>query len=503
MAHSIFDPPPGSLRSSVGRGAFQTALSQGVLLATQIGSVVVLSRLLSPSDFGLLAMCTPIIALVGMVQDFGLLQATVQRPGIRHDQVSFLFWVNMAASISLAALLFVSAPLFAAFYGDPRVGPLVAAMSVIVLTSGAAAQHGAILQRRMRFGRVAAISATGAVAAFAVASAWAMVWPDYWALYAGMVAGTTVPTVLTWISAGWLPGRPRRVPEGRSLLGFGAGVTGFNLSNFVMHNADNVLIGRTWGGSELGVYDRAYKLLLFPLAQISHPLSRVMIPGLSRLVDEPHRYRSAYLRVQRLVLLVSLPGIACAIALADHLIPLALGSQWHASAPIFQALGFAGLLHMLNSQSTWLFISQGRTKDFVSWGVVMAAISVAAYVIGLPYGAFGVAVGLSVAQYVKTPLLWVWLGRTGPVGIRDVVGSAGPLVLAGHVAVAVVWAAQPWLPNAAVPALLLGAALAYGVVAGVIAAFPTGRATLREAVALVATMLRPKARPAPVTPPRG
>jgi polysaccharide transporter, PST family len=480
-----------------------TALSQAVLLATQIGSVVVLSRLLSPEDFGLIAMCVPIVALVGMVQDFGLLQATVQRPGIRQDEVSFLFWVNILASVTLATVLFLSAPLIADFYGDSRVGPLIAAMSVVVITSGAAAQHGAILQRRMRFGRVAAISAIGAVTAFGVATLWAMFRPDYWALFVGMLAGTLVPTVLTWISAGWLPDRPRGVPHGRSLLGFGAGVTGFNLSNFVTQNAANVLIGRAWGVVELGLYDRAFKLLLFPLNQIANPLSRVMISGLSRLTDEPHRYRSAYLRVHRLVLLVALPGVACAIAMADVVIAVALGAQWQASAPIFQALGFAGLLQMLNSPSGWLFISQGRTRDYMLWGMMMAGVAVSAYVIGLPYGAFGVAVALSVAQYAMTPLLWLWLCRNGPLGLRDIIASAGPLLLVGHLVVVAVALARPMLPGPPLVSLLIAGVLAYGLMALMISVFATGRATLREGWELAWPALRRLARPAGITRPRG
>ena len=501
MQQNIFDPPPGSLRSSVGRGALHTALSQAVLLATQIGSVVVLSRLLSPADFGLIAMCLPIIVLVGMMQDFGLLQATVQRPNIRQEEVSFLFWVNIAASLTLATMLFLSAPLIAAFYGDDRIGPLIAALSVIVILSGAAAQHGAILQRRMRFGRVAAITATGAVSAFGVATLWALYRPDYWAVFAGMLAGTLIPTILTWISAAWLPDRPRWVPQGRSLLGFGAGVTGFNLSNFVTHNSDKVLIGRAWGVVELGMYDRAYKLLLFPVLQISSPLKRVMVPSLSRMLEEPHRYRSAYLRVQRLLLFVSLPGVACAIALADVVVDLALGAQWQAAAPIFQALGFASLLHMLNSSSDWLFISQGRTRDFMIWGVVMAAMALCAYAIGLPYGAVGVAVTLSVAQYVKTPILWGWLCRKGPVRLRDVITSAGPLMLAAHLAIAVVFLIKPLLPQTPILTLLTGAVVSYAITALLISAFPTGRATLREGWELVTPVLRRKLRPANAAPP--
>lgn len=501
LQQNIFDPPAGSLRSSVGRGALHTALSQAIMLATQIGSVVVLSRLLSPGDFGLIAMCLPIIVLVGMMQDFGLLQATVQRPNIRQEEVSFLFWVNIAASLTLATLLFLAAPMIAAFYNDDRIGPLIAALSVIVLISGVSAQHGAILQRRMHFGRVAAISATGAVSAFGVATLWALYRPDYWAVFAGMVAGTLVPTVLTWISAAWLPSRPRWVSQGRSLLGFGAGVTGFNLSSFVTHNSDKVLIGRAWGVFELGLYDRAYKLLLFPMLQMSNPLKRVMIPSLSRLLDEPHRYRSAYLRVERLLLFVSLPGVACAIALADSVVELTLGTQWQNAAPIFQALGFASLLHMLNSSSEWLFISQGRTRDFMIWGGIMAALALCAYVLGLPYGAVGVAIALSVAQYVKTPILWVWLCRKGPVALRDVIASAGPLMLAAHLAIGGVFLIRPLLPDSPLLTLLTGAAVSYGLTVLVISAFPTGRATLREGWELLVPFLPRNMRPASAVPP--
>jgi polysaccharide transporter, PST family len=465
--------------------------------------VVVLSRLLSPGDFGLIAMCMPIVAMVGMMQDFGLLQATVQRPNIRQEEVSFLFWVNILASLTLASLLFLSAPLIASFYADSRVGPLIAALAAVVVTSGLSAQHGAILQRRMRFGRIAAIGATGSVAAFSVAVIVALVRPDYWALYAGILAGTLVPAILTWISARWLPDLPRRVPHGRQLLGFGAGVTGFNLANFVTNNADNVLIGRTWGGVELGLYDRAYKLLLFPMNQIANPLSRVMIPSLSRLIDEPHRYRSAYLRVQRLTLLVALPGVACAIAMADELVAFALGPQWQASAPIFQALGFTALLQMLNTSSGWLFISQGRSRDYMLWGVLMAILSVTAMLIGLPYGAFGVAVALSASHYLKTPILWFWLCRRGPLTVGDVVKSAGPLIVAAHLSVLAVYVSRPLLPDVQVVALLSAAVLSYGSFALFISATPSGRTTLREARELLAPLLRRKSAPQPAAPPGG
>jgi polysaccharide transporter, PST family len=466
-----------------------TAAAQAVIMATQIGSVVILSRLLSPTDFGLIAMCAPIVAFLAMVQDFGLVQATVQRRDIRHAEVNLLFWVNVGVSVAMTALLIVTAPLIAQFYGDPRVGPLIAAMALVILVGGLGAQHGALLNRRMEFLQLAVIAVAGAVAALAVATVWAMISPSYWALFGGMLAGSAVPTLGMWASSRWRPGLPRAVPGGRALLGFGAGITGFNLSNFVARNLDNVLIGRVWGGAELGLYDRAYKLLLLPLSQVANPLARVMIPTLSRMQDEPDRYRHAFLRVLRLVLLLVLPGVACAVALSDVLIPFVLGDQWRQTAPIFTALGFAGLVQLLNNPAGWLFISQGRSRDYMIWGFATAAIAATAFIVGLPYGALGVAVAYAVSEYLKTPILWTFLCRKGPLRRIDILRDAGPTMLAAHLALAGVWLARPVLPEAAFPALLIGVALAYLIALAAVLPFRSGRATLAELAGFVSARL--------------
>ena len=484
-----FDPKAGPMRALVGRGAMAIGVSQALQVATQIVSVIVLSRLLAPSDFGLVAMCAPVVALLGMLQNFGLVQATVQKRTLEPAEVNFLFWINVAFSLALALLLVALSPAVALFYEEPRVGPLIAAMASTILIGGLGAQHGALMNRRMEFGLIAAISVTGAVTTLAVSVGYALVRPSYWAMFAGTLAGSLVMTALTWGLSGWMPGRPRRAADMRGLLGFGAGITGFNLTNFFARNLDNVLIGKVWGEVELGLYDRAYKLLLFPLRQVSNPLSRVMIPALSRMFEEPGRYRHAYLRVLNLSLLVILPGVACATAMADALIPFLLGPQWGASAPIFMALGFAGLVQPLNNPAGWLFISQGRTTEYMTWGFVTAGIAIAAFLAGLPWGALGVAVAYAISEYLKTVPLWRYISRRGPVRGGDVLRACGPLMLAAHVALGVVWLARPALPGPVPAALAVSGLLAYAAFVAAILPFPGGRATLAEAVSLVAGYL--------------
>lgn len=468
------------MKASVGRGMMATGSAQALKLVLQFVSVIVLSRLLAPEDFGLVAMSAPILAFMGLFQNLGLTQATVQRPKITHAEVNFLFWINLLASGVVAAVVVAVAPLAAQFYNEPRVGPLIAAMALPVLLTGSGAQHSALLNRRMQFGRLALIEVISGVVTLATAILWATFLPSYWALWGGSVAGALITIVMTWVSSPWRPSRPGNTGGGWEMVGFGANLTGFNLANFFARNLDNVLIGRVSGKVELGLYERAYKLLLFPLAQITQPLSRVMVPTLSRMVEEPGRYRHAYLRVIRLVLFISLPGVALAIAMADVLIPLFLGTQWAQSATIFALLGFAGLVQPLNNPSGWLFVSQGRSREFLYWGLASSALSIAAFAIGIVWGALGVALAYAISEYLKTPFLWWYIGRRGPVSAKDMFWAIWPFLLGAHLVVPALWVMEPLMPQGAVFSLLIGTVFSYTVVAVLAMVSTSGRETLRE-----------------------
>ncbi|WP_410218883.1 lipopolysaccharide biosynthesis protein, partial [Paracoccus sp. (in: a-proteobacteria)] len=327
---------------SVKRGALATGGAQIVKLGCQITSVIVLSRLLQPEDFGIVAMAAPVAAFIGLFLDMGLTQATVQKKNITHAEINSLFWINMAVSTLLSAIMILISPLVAQFYGEPQVAPLVAAMSLQLLVLGTGAQHYALVTRRMAFGRLAVLDSIGAVLGLATAIAWAYFERTYWALFIGGMTTMIFTTLGCWISSRWRPGIPRWVSGTKEMVTFGAGITGFNFANYFGRNIDQILIGRQWGNQQLGLYDRANRLLLFPLQQVIYPLGKVMVPALSRMSHEPERYRKAYLRVAPLLLFVALPGVAVAIASADLLIPLALGHQWDGAVMIFQALGFAG-----------------------------------------------------------------------------------------------------------------------------------------------------------------
>ncbi|MFD2237507.1 lipopolysaccharide biosynthesis protein [Aureimonas populi] len=474
-----------NLRGRAARGAAITGLSQGVRLLVQIGSVIVLSRLLEPADFGLMAMAAPVFGFVMMFQDLGLTQATIQKNDITQAQVSALFWVNLAASFVLAVAMVAAAPLVAMFYGDPRVENLVVAFGMLVLVAGLGSQHMALLNRKMRFGALAAIDASAVVCGFLAGVLFAQVNPSYWALYVASLVTIAIPAVAAWICTGWLPGAPRRAAEVRELLNFGAGITGFNFINFFARNADNIMIGRVWGEHSLGVYDRAYKLLLLPLQQVSSPLGRVTQPILSQLLDEPERYRRAYVKTLHQMLLIVLPGVAFMIGTSDILVPTLLGQKWVEAAAIFSALGFAAILQPVNNTTGWLFISQARGKDYFQGGLFGTCMAVLGMLAGLPWGAFGVAVGYAVSEYLKTPVIWWWATRKGPVALRDLAGASFVHLAGVAVSLAAIMVLRRAFEGGPFETMLLCLVAAYAVAFGTVFSFASGRAAIGESMALL------------------
>ena len=271
------------------------------------------------------------------------------------------------------------------------------------------------------------------------------------------------------------------------MLRLGGGVTTFNISNFFARNLDNVLIGRVAGAAELGLYDRAYKLLLLPLQQINNPIGRVMVPILSRLVDEPERYRQAYSRTAQQILLITVPGVLFLIFTADTLIPALMGHEWAGAAPIFTWLGLAALPQPFSNTLGWLFVSQQRTGQFARWGLFNAVTSIAAFILGLPWGAIGVAAAYALSDVcLRLPALWWYAGREGPVRTKQIWALAAPFAAAGAVAAIPLAALRLTSTGWPLLDLAIAAAVSYLGVASALLASSTGRGILKESLGLVA-----------------
>ena len=356
-----------SLRRRSARGALSTVAGQWVRLILQIGSTVVLARLIAPEEYGLVGMVLALIGIGDAVLNLGLSQATVQRRDVNTMQVTFFFWLQASVGAFLTLATMALAGTIADFYGHDQLVPLTMVLATMFLINGLAAQHQAVLSRQMRFGALALIDLLGLVCGVILAIAIAALGGGAWALVAQTMAVPVCRLLLSWKASGWRPGPPRRVTGVSGMVRFGLNLTATNALDYSAENVDNVLIGRFYGAEALGLYSRAYSLLLLPIRQVTEPLARVAVPVLSLLQGEPERYRRFFTVALSSVAYVSLPLICLLSALSHEVIALMLGARWAGVAPIFQILAFAGMIISLRSTNGWLFVSTGQMGRQATW----------------------------------------------------------------------------------------------------------------------------------------
>lgn len=422
--HLRVDHLKNNLRARSVRGGAIVFTSQGVKFVLQTGATLVLARLLLPTDFGLIAMVTAVTGFVALFQDLGLSLATIQRTNITLPQINALFWINVAAGLLLTLLSMAIAPALAWFYHEPRLTWIAMLISAGFLMSGLSAQHIALLRRQMRFGVLAVIdiAAVTAQVVTGILSAW---WgAGYWSLVWMTLAGSGTNLIFAWSLSRWRPRAfPRHEPL-RQLLSFGSHITGFNVVNYFARNLDNILIGRCWGPQILGFYSKAYNLLLLPLNQINAPFAGVATAAMSRLQDDPRRLREYFLKVLSLVLLLVMPIAVISFVLSEQIVRLVLGPQWMEAVPIFRLLAISAAVQPIVNTAGWLYIATGQTRRMLKWGIFASSLIVSSFLIGLPYGAQGVAFAYSsVMVLLSAPCVWYATLDT-QITLRDVAFTA-------------------------------------------------------------------------------
>ena len=474
--HFRTDHLMGDLTRRAVRGGAFTVGAEGIKFGLQMGATMVLARLLSPADYGLVAMVFVFTGLINLFKDLGLATATIQRAEITHAQVSTLFWINTALGLLLMFLGAALAPVVAWFYDEPRLVRIMLVVSATFGIGGLAAQHNALLRRQMRYYALAWIQVASLAAG--ILGAFLVVWAGggYWALVVMPTATTLFATIMAWLLSGWRPGRPRRGSGVSSMIKFGGNLTIFNLTNFFGRNADNALIGWMWGPGPLGLYSRAYSLLMLPMNQINAPLAGVVIPSMSRLQGDPERYCHYYCRIANLVNYGSLPVLALLAAFSNEVISIVLGRQWIEAGAIFSVLAIACIGQPLLWTSSWVHISLGRAYRQRNWGLITDPMFVASFAIGLPWGPMGVAISYAVCVNLVVIPGMLYAFHESPVRMRDLLAAVWcPFLFSGSIFGGAVLgrglASPDWTDWARIAYGLTGALVAGLVYAGVVRQF--------------------------------
>lgn len=465
-------------------------------VAIQFLGVVVLARLLSPTDYGLLAMVLAIVGVGEIFRDFGLSNAAIQARELSPQQRSNLFWINTAVGGMLTILAAASAPLVALIFGDRRLIDLTLVLSTTFLLSGISTQLRADLHRQFRFGRLAVAETGGQVLGLAVGIVMAMSGFGYWALAGQQIGQAVVALILLVALAGTRIQRYARGVPMRHFLGYGANLAGAQLLGYASKNVDTLIIGTMLGPGPLGLYNRAFQLLTLPLTQINSPSTRVALPVLSRLQDDKPRYESYLLTGQSVILNAVLAVFSLSAALAAPAIEVLLGPRWSSVAPLFQILAVAGVFQTAGYAVYWIFLSKGLTRSHLRWQLVSRPAFILIVVAGGFWGVTGVAAGYAIANIAQYVPLLFWIRRIADVPVRAILVNFLRALAGYAVCAAAAWAASvPLAASSPVLAIVVGVVVWIVAWVLVVLAWPAFRHDVSSVPRMVRLTRAPRSRP--------
>jgi O-antigen/teichoic acid export membrane protein len=462
-------------------GMAWVAWGSGVMALLKVGVLILLTRLLTPADFGVVSAALIVINFSLTFSQLGLGPALVQRSELQPRHVSTAFFASTAFGLLVAALVWLGAPLLADFFHMPELSPVVRVLALMFPVAGISIVAENLVQRDLRFRLLANTDVVAYGLGYgAVGGILAMLGYGVWALVAAQLSWVTLRAVILLRAA---PPVLRPAPTWdcfRELLDYGAGQSAGRIGVFLANQADNLVVGRWLGATALGLYSRAYQLMAVPTALLGDVLDKVLFPTMARVQDNPRRLSSAYLRGTALVALLTLPAGIVAAVLAPELVAVAFGSRWQGLVPPFQVLALGMMFRTSYRMSDSLSKATGRVYRRAWRQAVYAALVFMGAWVGRYQGLTGVAVGVLIALLInyllmaqlslsvgqiswltfaqaQLPALWLTL-IVGPItlatvlvtrhlGFPPVVGLLSGSVAAGGSAILAAWAA---------PRLILG-----------------------------------------------
>jgi O-antigen/teichoic acid export membrane protein len=494
------------LRRAAVRGAGLAISASGISFVLQMSATVVLARLLTPADFGIVTMVTTFSLLFSSFGLNGFTEAILQREVVTHSLVSNLFWINIAVGALLTIVFALLGPLVALFYHDPLVVHVVEGMSLTIIVSSFSVIHLALLNRALRFAAVSANTIVARSVSVIASIILALAGWGYWSLVAGYIAQQLSTSVGAWIMCSWVPGRPRRSRGTAAAVKFALNVySRFGFSYFT-GNTDNLLVGWRYNAVTLGFYKKAFDLFYLPTNQLLSPISSVVIATLSRFSRDLTYYRRYFLAGMSLLAFVGM-GIGADFTLVGKdMVRVLLGPGWDEAGRIFAFFGPGIGVMMLYSTQSWIHLSIGRPDRWLRWSVVEFFCTAGLFLIALPWGPRAIALAWTVSFFIlMIPAYW-YAGKPIEFGIAPVLAVIWRYFAAAVAAAcSTAWLVHVFLMFAAVPGAL-GAfvrcvsisLLFFALYIGAVIALHWGIGPIRQTARIISEMLPQKSTAQPV-----
>jgi lipopolysaccharide exporter len=414
------------------RGVPWTLASYGASRAVNVLTTIVLARLVAPEDFGLVALATLALNLLGFVKDLGLGGTLIVRRDLDRRALGTVLTLMMGVSALLGVLTVAVAPLVAAFFDEPELTGVLIAMSALLWISGFSSFYEVVLQRELEFRRRFAALMVQSAAIMAISIPLAALGAGVWALVAGQVAGLALFGAVSFALAPYRV-RPAFAPDlVPSLFGVGAGFLLQNVAVFVRQNTDYVVVGRAFGATAVGFYSMAFRLGDLTHQGIADPVARVTFPSFARTRGEGGDVRQSFLSVLRLVALVSCPLGLLLSGAAEPFTAAIFGERWMPMVGPLAVLGVWAAIRPVETTLNWLLNSIGEASLAGRFSIAVLVPLIPAFILAAALGSITTVAYVVLGDVlVALTFMSVMVARRGGVSYRDQLRSVGAIAVAG------------------------------------------------------------------------
>lgn len=425
-------------------GVKWTGGSTAAGLILQLAQTAILARYLTAEDFGLFGESMVVVGISLALVDFGLSPAIVQREQVTDGEIASLLWIVAGLSAAIGCVVWLTAPLVAAFFGEPTLVPLVGMAAVFVALFGAGQVPLAVLQKALAFDRLSKVEIASAILGVAAAVWSAVDGSGAMAPLHGLVVSGTVRLVgmLIGLAGLWRPTLRLRLSDTRSFLSFGAYQTGERLVNYAAANLDFVMIGKFLGPAALGPYYIAYQVVVQPMSRLNPVLTRVAFPLFSKIQNDDAAIRRGYTSIIRLVAFTALPLLAGMAVVAPSFFRVYLGDGWAESVLLAQLLVPVALLQSLGNPLGSAFLAKGRPDYGFGINAGRLVLNGILFRIAVLSGPAAVAVAYGVSSVVMFVTGHVLVRRLLPIRLSDLMRAIAPTLCAACLMGLIVAAAQ-------------------------------------------------------------
>jgi len=404
-----------------------------------IVTLIVMARFVTPEDFGVYTILMIFVNFMAIFSSMGTSQVVVHLDNPNQRMLSSLFYFNICMGLALFTLLFFLAWPIAAFFDSPDLVHLLQIIGLSFVISTLGLVQKSLLEKAMLFKRLVLIETVALTISSIAGMAAAIDGLGVNSFLIMALSNASILTVGLWLNSHWRPSLSFSLDDIKQVWAYSINLTGFSFINYFARQSDQFLIGKFIGSGALGVYSVAYKIMLYPLQNVSRVIVRVLFPAFAEVKHDNTRFKSGYLKAIAFIALLTFPIMAGLFAVAENFVDVVFGEKWHQMIVLLMILVPIGLMQSIVTTVGSIYLAKGTTKLMLKIGALNAVVTVISFIIGIPFGVEGVAIAYAIANLIMLyPNLKIAWGQID-LGVFEGLVELAPFLLASLVMGVVVY----------------------------------------------------------------